>query len=449
MDKHRGFKVKDYHMDVADFGEQAGARPASHIGRRSILSTLSALACASVASLALSGGALAQDQVTLSYAFWDQAQAPAMEQIISEFEKDHPNITIKTQVTPWDDYWTKLQTSATGGSAPDVFWMTLAYFKLYAAGGVLMPLDEKVAQEDVDMSKFVPAMVDAYTYDGKLYGMPKDINAFGLFYNKDLFKQAGVDFPDASWTWDDVISAAQKLTNADKGIYGIAAPEVDELGWYLTVPEAGGYVISDDGKTSGYDTPETIRGIQFWVDMINKYHASPNLQQLTDTDALSLFTSGKVAMYYGGSWDPVAIAEVPAAKAFTDVAPLPGDKTKNFYSNGLANSVYAKTQHPEEALEFVKFLGSKRANEIQSQSGTVIPAYQGLADAYVKGLPWMNAQALIDQLPDAKPFPVSEKTTVWRRYATQEFAKAWTGEELVEDVAKRVAAQMNDALAKE
>jgi multiple sugar transport system substrate-binding protein len=415
--------------------------------RRKSLRTLIGAAAFTAAS-ALVAGAHAED-VTLSYGLWDQAQVPAMNQIISEFHQSHPNINVKIQLAPWSDYWTKLQTAATGGSAPDVFWMTLAYFKYYAAGGALMPLDDQIKKDGIDMSSYVPAMTEAYRYGGKTYGMPKDVNSFGLFYNKDLFKAAGVAEPDASWTWDNVIAAAQKLTDQSKGVYGIVAHEGDELTWYLTVPQAGGKVISDDGRTSGYDSPETIKGIQFWVDLVNKYHASPNLQQTTDTDPLSLFTSGKVAMYYGGSWDPVAIAEVPAAKAFTGVAPLPKGATANFYSNGLANSIYAKTAHPAEAWEFVKFLSTKRANEIQATTGSVIPAYNGQADAYVKGLPWLNAQVLIDQLPNAEPFPVSENTPVWRQFATKEFAKAWTGAESVADAAHKVAAQMNGALAKE
>lgn len=413
-------------------------------------SLIKGLALAALGSTMLAGNAFAQENVTLSYALWDAAQVPAMEQIIAEFKQTHPNIDIKIQVTPWDDYWTKLQTSATGGSAPDVMWMTLAYFKLYASNGILLPLDEKIAAEGIDMASYVPAMAEGYKYDGVQYGLPKDVNAFGLFYNKDLFTAAGVPFPDATWTWDTVIDAAQKLTDTSKGVYGIAAPEVDEMGWYLTIPQAGGYVISEDGKSSGYDKPEAIAGIQYWVDLVNKYKVSPTLQQLTDTDALAMFTSGKVAMYYGGSWDPVAIADVPAAKAFTDVAPLPkGPAGGKFYSNGLANSIYAGTKHPDEAWQFVSFLGSKRANEIQSTTGTVIPAYVGEATNYVNALSWMNAQALIDQLPEAMPFPVSENTPAWRRNARTEFAKVWTGEETVEAVTARVAQQMNEALAAE
>src|SRR3569623_2478 len=244
------------------------------------------------------------------------------------------------------------------------------------------------------MSNFEPAITKAYQYDGKTYGIPKDINAFGLFYNKDLFKAAGVAVPDKSWTWDNVVEAAKKLTDSAKGTFGIVAADADERTWYLTVPQAGGRVISEDGKKSGYDSPEAIKGVEFWVDMVNKYHVSPNLQQTTDTDPLSLFTSGKVAMYYGGSWDPVAIAQIPAAKAFTGLAPLPKGATSNFYSYGVANSIYFNTPHPQEAWEFVNFLSSKQANEIQAMTGTVIPAFKGEAGNYVKGLPRLDAPVL-------------------------------------------------------
>ena len=81
--------------------------------------------------------------VTLTYGDVGPTQLPAMKQIIAEFEKENPNITVNVQVTPWDSYWTKLQTAATGGSAPDVFWMNAPNFQLYANGGVLMPLDDR------------------------------------------------------------------------------------------------------------------------------------------------------------------------------------------------------------------------------------------------------------------------------------------------------------------
>lgn len=404
-----------------------------------------------IAACSGSGSGGSSGHVTLTYGIWDVAQKPAMEKIIKEFHAKHPNIDVQVQVTPWDSYWTKLQTAVTAGTAPDVFWMTMVYAEYYAKGGGVLPLDDQIRSSHLNMNAYVDSVRKAYTFDGKVYGIPKDVNGFGLCYNKKLFKQAGVKAPDASWTWNDVITAAKKLTNPAKHVYGFAAPNADELGWYLTVPQAGGEIISPDGKKSGYDQPGTIRGIQFFSDMINKYHVSPNLQQTTDTDPQAMLTSGKVAMRYCGSWEPEEIAAVPYGKANIDVAPLPTGPSGNrdYYSNGLANVISAKTKHKDEAWEFLQFLGSKQAAQIQSTTGTVIPAYKGEADAYTKAMPEFDMKVFVDQLQYAKPFPASLKTDAWRNYATQEFANAWTGKTTVANAARSVATKMNQDLATE
>jgi multiple sugar transport system substrate-binding protein len=329
--------------------------------------------------------------------------------------------------------------------------MTMVYAKYYASGGGIAPLDDQIKSSGLDLNAYVPAVTEAYTVDGKVYGIPKDVNGFGLCYNKLLFDAAGVKYPDESWTWSDVIAAAQKLTKPKQGVYGFVAPEADELSWYLTVPQTGGQVISPDGKSSGYDQPATIKGIEFWTDMISKYHVSPTLQQTTETDPLAMLTSGKVAMRYCGSWEPEEIAAVPYGKANIDVAPLPAgpDGNRSYYSNGLANSMSAKTEHPEQTWEFLRFLGSERAAEIQAKTGTVIPAYQGHAAAYAKAMPEFDLQVFVDHLKYAQPFPSSTNTSVWRDDATKQFADAWTGKASVAEVSRRVAQAMNDALSKE
>jgi multiple sugar transport system substrate-binding protein len=423
---------------------------APKLTRRSLLAAAPAtLLAATACSKSSSAGSAGQGEVSLNYGLWDDTQLPAMKKIISAFEKDNPHITVRTQLTPWESYWTKLQTAATAGTAPDVFWMTQDSFKLYASGGVLMGLDDLVARDKVDMGNFVESVTHGYTWQGKLYGIPKDINSFGVFYNKKLFAAANIRPPDLSWTWNDLVHVAKRLTDPAAGVFGFAAQLADVEGYYLTIPQSGGYVISADGTKSGYDDPRTISGLQFWTDMILKHHASPTLQQLTDTAAQSMFTSGKVAMYYGGSWEPVAMKAVPYARENTDIAPLPKDQNRKFYANGLGNVIFAKTDHPKEAWEFAKFLGSQQAAEIQAATGTVIPATKGNDEAYSKSMPEFSLSKLIDQLPLGLPFPASVNTAVWENDALKQFADAWSGKKGVQTVAKSVAASMNAALAKE
>jgi multiple sugar transport system substrate-binding protein len=162
-----------------------------------------------------------------------------------------------------------------------------------------------------------------------------------------------------------------------------------------------------------------------------------------------MFTSGKVAMYYGGSWTVLDMKAIPEAKRFADVAPMPHDAQHYSVSNGLGMVINSKTKHPDAAWQWVKYLGGETAAQMQAETGTVIPAYKGMADAWVKSSPEFNLQAFVDQLKYAKPLPSSIDTPAWRDPAAAELAKAWTGSESVEDAAHKAAQIMNDALAKE
>ena len=96
-----------------------------------------------------------------------------------------------------------------------------------------------------------------YTYQGKLHGLPYFQDSVGL-YNKELFDKAGLPYPDKTWTWQTVEENAAKLTDKSNGIYGFIAPIDSQIGYYNFIAQAGGYVISDDKKSSGFDTRSTI-----------------------------------------------------------------------------------------------------------------------------------------------------------------------------------------------
>src|SRR5437763_12750533 len=111
------------------------------------------------------GGSSSSGQnVTLRYSIWDNNQAPAMQQIITEFKKTHPNINVQVQVTPFAQYWTKLETAATGGSAADIFWMNGPNFIMYASNNILLQLDDKIQADKVDLNSYPAALVKLYTF---------------------------------------------------------------------------------------------------------------------------------------------------------------------------------------------------------------------------------------------------------------------------------------------
>lgn len=386
------------------------------------------------------------ESVTLTFGLWNKEQADVYEKVFEKFEEQNPNIKVEVQTTPVDQYWTKLQAAATGDKLPDVFWMNGPNFIKYASNGILLSLDDYMKDTDMDFSKLPGSLSDLYTYEDSQYAIPKDIDTIGLYYNKELFDAAGVPYPDETWTWDQFIDAAKKLTNAEEGIYGFAAQLYNQAGHYNTIYQAGGYVISDDLKTSGYDDPKTIEGIKFLTDMIHVHKVSPTLAQLTDTTARQLFESNKLAMHFDGSWMAKVFNE--SLKDKVDVAVLPEGEEKATIIHGLGHAISANSEHPDEAWKLVEYLSSSEANEVFSESGLFLPAHEDVWDDWVASVPDMNLQAFIDMIDYSVPYPVSKDTTEWQLLETEYLTKAWTGEESVEDMAKKLAEEMNKVLAK-
>ncbi|MEV4368287.1 sugar ABC transporter substrate-binding protein [Nonomuraea sp. NPDC049637] len=385
-------------------------------------------------------------KVTISYAIWEKNDQPSTQKIIDAFQKQHPDVTVKLEITPWDQYWTKLQTAATGGAAPDVFWMNSLNVRMYAKGGVIAPF------ENADVSAFPQAIVDGYRYDGKLYGMPRDVGVPVLWYDKELFDKGGVAYPTADWTWDDLKAAAKKLTDPAKKQYGLLAPLWDQGGFYPTMIQAGGHVISADGKKSGFDEPGSIQGLEFWTDMINKDKVAPPLQATTDTSPVQLFMTGKYAMYYGGSWLASTFKANTERGGKVDVAPLPkGPAQEAVILLGLANSVSAKSEHPAEAAQFATFLSSDEAEKILSDSGGAsVSSRAGTQDGWFAAFPdYHLKETFAASIPNGVPYPVSLNTAKWQDVQNKLLAEAWAGTRPTAEAAKEIAAQMNEILAKE
>jgi multiple sugar transport system substrate-binding protein len=411
--------------------------------RRTALAAVAGLALSLLTACSSEEGSSSGGPVSLSYGLWDKNQVPAAEKLISAFQAKHPGVTVSVQLTPYTEYFTKLQASASGGQAPDVFWMNGPNFQLYASNGMLQPLTDL----GVDTSVYPQSLVDLYKFGGNQFGLPKDFDTVGLWYNKKIFDAAGVAYPTNSWTWADFKTAATKLTDPAKGIFGVAAALEGQQGWYNTVYQAGGEVISRDGKKSGYSSPQAIEGLKFWADLV-RAKVSPTVQQMADTQPLNMFESGKLAMFWGGSWNAKEFGNNADTKDSVDVAALPAGAKKATMIHGVANVVSARTKHMAEAKEFEKFLGSQEAALILAGTGTVIPAYKDTQNDWVKAFPQYHLQSFLDQLPDAVPLPVSANTATWNTLEIDLLTKAWAGTEPVDAVARQLASEMDGVLAK-
>lgn len=388
-------------------------------------------------------GDVKDGKVEITYGIWDKKQLPAIDEIIKLFNEKYPNIKVKTELTPYGQYFQKLETAATGGALPDVLWMNGAHVVQYAEGKVILPLSDRAKKDNYSLDNYPKSLIDLYTVDGKVYGIPKDYDTTGLWYNKKIFDDAGVPYPDETWDWNKLKEVAKKLTNKDKSIWGYAALMGNQGGYYDLIWQNGGYIVSKDGKSVGFDQPEAIEALKYNISFI-KEGLSPTQAQMTETAASELFSSGKVAMMFDGPW------MVPEYKKNPDlnVAVVPKGKKRAVAIHGLSNVIAANTKHKDAAWEFVKFLGSKEAADVYAKTGTVIPAYNGTQEAWVKSVPNLNLQAFIDGAKYSVPLPSVKNTGEIWQYETDILKKAWSQEESVEDAVKELTKKANESLSK-
>lgn len=383
----------------------------------------------------------------LTMGLWDKNQVPALEAMCAAFTAKNPNITVDIQVTPWSEYWTKLEAAATGGALPDVFWMHTNHFMKYAGNDILMDLTNIFEGTTESYSNYPEGFVNFFKYDGQQLGIPKDFDTIGLVYNKELFDAKGVAYPDDTWDWNKLLEASIKLTDPATGVYGFAAPMIDQEGYLNMIYQNEGYSVKD--LKSGYDLPATQEAMQFYVDLQKKHKVSPSQSQFADISANNMFISGKAAMLLIGSYLMPELAANEEIKDKFDVAVLPKGKTRASIYNGLGWSAAKKSKNTEEVKLLLQFLGSKEANELQGKHGGAIPIYNGTPESWLGTYAQYNTKAFIEMLEYGVPYPTSKTKSKWIQIEKDFLMQIYNDKLSVADACNQIAVEMDKLLATE
>lgn len=383
----------------------------------------------------------------IRHAFWDVNQQPYLEACIAEFNKIYPDVKVTLEPNTWEDYWTKLEAAATGGSCADVFWMNGPNIAKYARGGVLMPATDLIAEYGLDTANYPAGLISLYNIDGVQYALPKDFDTIGLWYNKTMFDAANIEYPTDDWTWEDLEKAAEALTK--DGVYGFAAGMETQSGFYNVIHAAGGYILSPDKKSSGFDLAETQDGLSKWVSFIEKGW-SPTQASLEETISSTQMLNGQIAMSFQGSWFLAQLVDAEN-KADFDCVELPSiNGNKATIIHGLGNCIFAGTKYPEAAKAWVAFLADETANKISAEMGAAIPALAGTAEAWVEKHPEYNLQSYITSSEEYScAYPASVNTAEWEQYMADNLKKVFAQEVDVKTACDNLAKQMNEVLANE
>jgi multiple sugar transport system substrate-binding protein len=364
--------------------------------------TRTAVALVAVAALALAGCAgrgsssgddkAARDgKVTLK--FWNGftgPDRPALEELVKRYNASQNKITIQMEIMPWDVFFQKLLSSMNSSSGPDLVAMDTAQMPQYAARGVFASLD-KYYQDD-DAKNLVQPAVEANTYKGTKYGVPMNFTTLLLYWNKDMFKAAGLDPQKPPATWQEFADAAKKLTkdtNKDgkPEQYGLAIADHQTIAmWPILLWQNGGGVVSQDGTKSTLGDPATIEAAEYWRSLIATNKIAPI--GLGGADADKLFQSKKAAMEIVGPWMTSGFKE---AGIDFGLAMPPAGKQNVTLGTSVAFNVNkrAGAAKTDAAIEFMKYWNSKDSQTYWSvQTGfpptrTDIPADALAQNPYV------------------------------------------------------------------
>ena len=321
------------------------------------------------------------DAVTLRLSSWgDPEQNAPISDAIDAFVAQHPNITVEQEFDPWDAYWDKKTTQAAGDQLPDVFAISNDILCIFAEAGQLADLTPYMDEPEVAsaLEQVAPGNLQRLAIGGKQLGFPFASGALLLYYNKDMFDEAGLEYPNPEWTLQDVLDAGTELTKDTNG-----DDVLDQWGYYPSyynvetlfalVHRFGGKWFSDDAKTALSDSPEVIAAFQFMQDLSYNYEITPKPQDVEGID--NAFAAGLVAMSEDGTWVLSTMNEIQDFDWDITSIPLGFDSVVGDNSvPGNPNFVVsARSEHPLEAALLAAYLAGPEAQAILGQARGRMP----------------------------------------------------------------------------
>jgi multiple sugar transport system substrate-binding protein len=323
--------------------------------------------------------------VTLTVSGWSSSPAEdaLVQQNLHNFEAAHPNIKINWSPIP-GDYPTKMRANVASGTVPDVFYLQPAMSSEYVSAGKLLNLSPYMARDGVKASDYYSTLLNPFVCtSGQVYGLPKDWNSLGVFYNKQMFQAAGLSTPTASWTWDDLKADAQKLTKnpgTPNSVYGIVL-SADASRWGAFLLANGGSVLNKNGTQATFNDQTGVSTLDFYASFLkNNTGALPTTVGAPwNGDA---FGKQRAAMVIEGGWlIPYMATTYPNVQY--GIAPLPMSPNSKRADLTFTNawSAYSGTKHPEAAWELVKYMTGSTVQESQLNAGFALPTLQSLANA--------------------------------------------------------------------
>lgn len=390
------------------------------------------------------------DQPITFMVFGDPAELKAYQDLAAAFEAENLNAKIELIHIPGQsDYRTRLAADFAAGTPADVVLLNYRRIAPYAAKDALEPLDEYLTGSKIlSPGEFYPQVLQAFTYMNQLYCIPQNLSSLVVYYNKDLFDQINLPYPDDHWTWGDFLRTAQALTRDldDDGKidqYGVGF-EVAFARFTPFIWQHGGEITNNDLNPTNLtlDWPASQEAIQWVVELQTRYKVIPNALDEAAEDSESRFMNGRLGMYLNSRRGVPAYRQIEGFD--WDVAPLPRDRhyAGILHSDGYCMPTKAANGPERKKLiwEFIEFANSQEGQRIIAMTGRTVPSIKAVAESPVfldsSQKPANNQGAFLDPIPYIRPLPVKVGWIDAEEAVDEELKRAFYGQTSVEEAIK-------------
>lgn len=323
---------------------------------------------------------------------------------IARFNENNPDVEVKqtcVPVTSWSDFIQKWITMSTSGEAPDVINIGLEAVQMAVSNDLLMPLDE-IVSEDQNLSKvkeeYAPVLLDGFSVDDNLYGLPNGTQTMVMYYNKTMFDEAGLEYPKDGWTWDEFYEDAKKLTKSDGSVYGfgLSSSYFQLTPWWSTNNTA----LVDENQNPALNSKKMVESVEF-LDKLVKEKVTPDP---ISSDVYTMFSSKQLAMVGAGRWVLNTWQDAGLTNADFDCVQWPVNEKEGSVFGGAAWCISKNTENKELSIELLKSLVSEETLKAVAAGGQQVPPTESLAtDTEIMGTTPDNIEGIWKAVTVASP----------------------------------------------
>lgn len=289
---------------------------------------------------------------------WETDALKLFQEDALTYSEQHPGVTVKITAVASDVMSEKLNATMAGGTNPDIAMAPSGIKPVTMASKDVLLSVTDMGLEDIE-SKFYSGTWEANRWGDDVYAVPITANNLALYYNKELFDNAGIEYPNADWNWEDLLAAAKTLTDSANGIYGldmgIYTPG-DEWNVFMFSPflfQSGGNILSADYKSSAFDSDAARDTMKLYNQLLNEDKSMPKQAPGAGIDR---FLSGLVAMNVTGPWNLSNYMNDPTMKDKIGVVPLPSNKEEATCVGGEVMIAFKNTKYPQIVSDYMRHI---------------------------------------------------------------------------------------------